>query len=68
VVGLQALSQYSIRTFSPSVDLKVSFTANDWHGQQLPLKNEKFKLQKIADKVLCIKLIFIQIVLRYYKE
>jgi hypothetical protein len=51
VVGLQALSQYNIRTFSPSVNLKATFTANDWKGQQLSLKNEKFKLQKISDKV-----------------
>ncbi|XP_060597411.1 complement C3-like [Ruditapes philippinarum] len=51
VVGLQALSQYNIRTFSPSVNLKATFTANDWKGQQLSLKNEKFKLQKISDKL-----------------
>ncbi|XP_060581763.1 venom factor-like [Ruditapes philippinarum] len=51
VVGLQALSQYSIRTFSPDVDLKVAFTANDWHGYELSVKNERFKLQKIGDKL-----------------
>ncbi|XP_053373562.1 venom factor-like [Mercenaria mercenaria] len=51
VVGLQALSEYSIRTYSPEIDLQVSMTANGWSGKQLSVKAEKFKLQQIVNKL-----------------
>ncbi|KAL4220109.1 hypothetical protein ACF0H5_020520 [Mactra antiquata] len=48
VVGLQALSEYSIKTASPKLNLKLSLLADKWnHGAQFTLTHENAVFQKI---------------------
>ncbi|XP_053393834.1 venom factor-like [Mercenaria mercenaria] len=48
VVGLQALSRYSIATYDPDVDLAVELLAEGWAGSQFDVNKENAVVQKIV--------------------
>nr|ACN37845.1 complement component C3 [Ruditapes decussatus] len=51
VVGLQALSQYSIATYSADVDLKVTLSADNWITEEIRVTEENAILQKVIPKL-----------------
>jgi hypothetical protein len=51
VVGLQALSQYSIVTYSPDIDLGVKFFADQSVIKEVKVTKENAIVQQIIPKV-----------------
>ena len=50
VIGLQALSEYTIKTFSSNVKLEITLAAPGWTGRSQQLNNEnRYLLETIKD-------------------
>lgn len=58
VIGLQALSEYSLKTYNKDLDLRVTLLADEWDNvQQFSVTSENSIAQKVIKKVRKINII-----------